>query len=93
MEEVNEIKVVKNEAEEYFKVENEDLYYKYDNPEWGLVELFEGWTKGDIKELETLLGKFNYEQEHLEDSWDITETFVVASELESSTKWGESDVN
>tara|TARA_R100000655_G_scaffold11839_1_gene27421 strand:- start:912 stop:1172 length:261 start_codon:yes stop_codon:yes gene_type:complete len=69
-------KVVKSESGEYFKVENETLYHQYDEPEWGVVELFEGFTKGDIKELENHFGKFNYTESHVQDSTDITETLV-----------------
>jgi hypothetical protein len=78
--ETNFIKVVKNESGEYFKVKNNTLYFQYDTPEWRIVELFEGFTKGDIKELEVRLGKFNYIESHVEDSLDITESLCTLYE-------------
>jgi hypothetical protein len=85
--------IVQNESGEFFKVMNETLYSQYETENWNPIPTFEGFTKGDIINLQYFLGDFKYDSKQVQDSFDLTEelsTWVEESNIfpiGGGTKW------
>ena len=76
--------IVQNESGEFFKVINETLYSQYETENWNPISTFEGFTKGDIINLQYFLGDFKYDSKQVQDSFDLTEelsTWVEESNI------------